>query len=381
MERFLADKPESMIIRAVQWLLTPLLSCWGDPQAFRRAGTPRFMREAGMPRSDAARAVGVVDQAYRQATRVHAQQFRPLKSQAELEYAYTRLVPTVTDSPARQGFLWLAFQAQMKALEFLNSERGREAVSRLAKAVDDNRNVFFGLNVESEGLTLAKIDRILVVLAGKVMDEKRDAFEKSICAGHIIEYARVTARSAPKEDLMASRQTPENRDLRMLTYIVEPVHKAELNEANLRFARINEVEKGRWFDRLRGYLNRNADKVSDAAPLGFENFCRTVESLIFPYPTQLEWIRAYLKPLYTNASQSSIFDNCLTEVSITQRYNKLVGESNSNNIMVELARAFALAKLTKMEEPGLTAFLDELNFREEFSWPGSLEELKAQQSA
>ena len=66
MEKYLADKPESMIIRALQVLLPPLLTHWGNPEAFRRAGTPGFMREAGIPKAEAAKAVAVVDQAFRQ---------------------------------------------------------------------------------------------------------------------------------------------------------------------------------------------------------------------------------------------------------------------------------------------------------------------------
>lgn len=381
MESFLSDKPESMIIRALQWLLPALISNWGDLDAFRRAGTPGFMREAGIPRGDAVKAVGVVDQAFRQATRIQAQQFRPLKKQEDLEYAYTRLVPSVTDSSARQGFLWLAYQAQSKAIDFLQSDKGKNVGRNLAKAVEENKNIFVSLSEDAESLNLAKIERILMVLGRKSLGEEAGNFELSMVTGAIIEFARAEGRSVLQEDLLTSRHGAGNEDKRLLLSVVDPVHLAELNEANNRFLRLDDGEKGRWFDRLRGFLNRNATSVATSAPKGYEAFCLAVEGMLFPYPAQLEWMRAYLKPLYTNAQQSSTFDNCVTEASITQRYKKMMAESSPNKTMIELARSFALVKLNMFEEPEQREFLDGLNLREEFQWPASLAELKAQQSA
>ena len=354
---------------------------WNDSEGFRRAATPEFMRKAGIPRADAAKAVAVVDQALRQVVRMRNIHFRPFYNDDDLEFAYTKIVPTSADSPSMQGSLWLAFQAHKNAIDYLDSAEGKVTKAEFVKIVDKNKAIFQALGVEAEGLTLAKIERILVTIGQKFLAGQTDDFALAAIAGYIIEFARREARSLGNENVLASQAGRLSEELRMLATVIDPVHKAELNEANQRFMRLNSTEKSRRFDQLRSFLNRRAREIAKLAPPGFEKFCHAVESKLFPYPAPIEWMRTYLKPLYANAEQSSIFDNCITEPSIRQRYEKVMSEKTANATLIEMARAFAAAKLRHQVDPGEREFLDKLDLGEEFNWPGSLQEMNAQGKA
>jgi hypothetical protein len=378
MEQAIAGKPEDQLIQAVQALLPALLEHWDDHQGFRRAGTPPFMREAGFAREEMAKAVTVVDQAFRQVPMLHHRQFRPYYKSEQLEGVYMRLVPSASDSPVRQGFLWLAFQVQAAVIDYLGSEAGLAAMQKIRKAVDEGKVVFRALMADPENLTPDKVEKVLFALTEKTLAEEADRFQLYAVVCSLIEFARREARQPPGQDLLALQREIPPAQVRLLAVLVEPVHTAELNEANHRFFRLKDGAKGRWFDVLRSFLDRHGSDLVKYAPLGFEKFSEAVEANLFPYPAQLEWMRAYLKPLYTNAQQSSVFDNCMTEASVRQRFEKLDSEKSSNKVMIELARAFALANLNKLGEPGQSEFLDTLNLKEEFQWPATLEELKAQ---
>lgn len=376
-EQFLSTLPQATVVQALQSLLPAMLSHWDQPEAFHRAATPRFMHHAGISRTDAAKAVAVVAQALKQVVRMHTTHFRPFANDDDLEYAYTRIVPSSADSPSMQGSLWLAFQAQKKAIDYLDSEEGKAAMATVVNAVFANKEVFKALGAGSEGLTLAKIERILNTIARRALDDSASNFELTAIAGYIIELGRREARGKGREKALANRATRLNEELRMLATVIEPVHKAELNEANQRFMRLSAIEKGRRFDRLRQYLNRRAKEVGELAPRGFEKFCHAVENKLFPYPAQIEWMRSYLKPLYTNAEQSSIFDNCISEASIRQRYEKVMSEKNVNATLVEMARAFSQATADRLDDPAQREFLEQLNLRAEFNWPSTLAQLHA----
>lgn len=380
-EEILSKLPEATTVQALQSLLPAMLAHWNNPEGFRRAATPEFMGKTGIPRADAAKAVAVVDQALRQVVRMRNTHFRPFHTDDDLEFAYTKIVPTSADSPSMQGSLWLAFQVHKAAIDYLESVEGTLTKAEFVKIVDKNKAVFQALGQEAEGLTLAKIERILVTIGRKFLAEQTDNFALAAIAGYIIEFARREARRSGNENVLGSQAGRMSEELRMLATVIEPVHKAELNEANQRFMRLNSMDKGHRFDQLRNYLNRRAREIAKLAPPGFEKFCHAVESKLFPYPAQIEWMRTYLKPLYANAEQSSIFDNCISEPSIRQRYEKVMSEKTANATLIEIARAFAVAKLSHQVDPGEREFLEKLNLREEFNWPGSLRELKAQRKA
>lgn len=381
MEQILSTLPEATTVQALQSLLPAMLANWNNPEGFRRAATQEFMGKAGIPRTDAAKAVAVVDQALRQVVRMRNTHFRPFTNDDDLEFAYTKIVPSSADSPSMQGSLWLAFQVHKNAIDYLDSVDGTVTKKEFVKIVDKNKAIFQALGVEAEGLTLAKIERILVTIGRKFLAEETDNFALAAIAGYIIEFGRREARGSSNGNVLASKAGRLSEELRMLATVIEPVHKAELNEANQRFMRLNTMDKGRRFDRLRSYLNRRAREIARLAPPGFEKFCHGVESQLFPYPAQIEWMRTYLKPLYSNAEQSSIFDNCISEASIRQRYEKVMSEKTANATLVEMARAFAAAKLSHQVDPGERDFLEQLDLGGEFNWPGSLQELKAQRKA
>ncbi len=381
MEQMIAGKSEERVIEGVQALLPALLEHWEDQAAFRRAGTPAFMRAAGYSREEMEKAVAVADQAFRQVPRLHTRQFRPYTDQEALGNAYSRLVPSATDSPMRQGFLWLAFQVQSAAIDFLQSEAGEAAAAKVRKAVDDGRVVFQTLLADPENLNLEKVERVLRALAERTLGEEAGRFQLDVIAGDLIEFARREARQPPGQDLLAIPRDIPPEQVRLLSVLVEPVHVAELNEANHRFFRLKDQEKARWFDILRRFLERNGAELARFAPMGFEKFAEAVEARLFPYPAPLEWMRAYLRPLYNNAQQSSVFDNCLTEASIRQRYEKLNSEKASNRIMIELARVFALANLNKLADPGQQEFIEGLDLQREFQWPATLADVKTQLKA
>ena len=376
-EQFLSTLPQATIVQALQALLPAMLSHWNEPEAFHRAATPHFMHYAGIPRTDAAKAVAVVDQALKQVVRMRATHFRPFANDDDLEYAYTKIVPSSADSPSMQGSLWLAFQAQKKVIDYLDSEEGQAALATVSKSVFANKDTFKALGAASEGLSLAKIERILITIGRRSLGKNTLNFDLTAIAGHIIELGRKKSRGMSTENVMASRAGGLNEELHMLATIFEPVHKAELNEANQRFLQLSAMDKSRRFDRLRQYLNRRAEEVGKLAPAGFEKFCHSLESLMFPYPAQIEWMRSFLKPLYTNAEQSSIFDNCISEASIRQRYEKVMSEKNVNAPLVEMARAMSQAAVTRLDDPARREFLEQLNLRVEFNWPATLTQLNA----
>jgi len=372
----LIGKSEETIISALQALLPPLSNCWGRPQQFVQESVPVLTEQLECSPADAGE---LAVNTYRQVSRLRNMQFRPLGKLTTLDYAYTRLVPTATDSPLRQGYLWLAYQIQKSAVEYLQTEEAQKAMSKLKQAIGENKVLFEGLVAGGEddrSLTLEKVERIMTTMAEKVFGEDVPGLHPAALVGWAIEFAREEARAPKDHDLLhdsAEHLTEENRQLLAL---LEPVRKGELNEAYTRFARMNEQQKAKRFDQLRKALGKDIANLAVYAPQGFERFCIAMEALLFPYPASLEWLRSYLKPIYTNAAQSTVFDNCLTEPAVAQRYAKLMEEKSANLVMLELSRAFALAKLNRLESPEIVNFLDKLDLPKQFAWPATLAELK-----
>lgn len=380
MQQGLSVNEESLVIKGLQALLPVILQHWGKPEAFREAAVPVLSEAMGLDAEQASKANALAEQTLRQVTRIRAAQFRPYQSDEALDQAYTRLVPTATEAPVRQGFLWLAFQVQRSANEFLAGDRAKEALAKLKMAVDEQKALFGNLPLDSPRLSLESVERILTVLAQKKVADVGGEFQYAVICGHLMEWARAEAREGEDRDLLAGGGATVTDDARLLTPLVPPVRHAALNEAHQRFLKLNDQAKSRRFDGLRKLLSGHVVNLAVAAPHGFEAFCLAVEALLCPYPAQLEWVRSYLKPLYTNAQQSTVFDNCLNEATISQRYQKLLEEKSANVTMLELSRAFALAKVSRLAGPEETEFLNQLNLRSEFNWPTSVEEIKAKAS-
>ena len=372
----LSGKSEATVLAAIQALLPTLTSCWGRPEAFVNQAAPVLGKELTALEGDMREFAA---SSYRQVVRLRNSQFRPFYQTGVLEQVYTRLVPTATDSPLRQGFLWLAFQAQHAAAEYAVSDEGKEMLKQLKYLVGENETIFAGLmggEEDDRSLTLDKIERILYSMAEKIFGEGVPGMRPAALAGWLIEFSREEARSPRDTDLLSASDEHVTEDNRKILPLLEPVRRAELNEAFTRFVRMNEQQKARRFDQLRKTLRNDIKKVARYAPQGFERFCIAVEALLFPYPASIEWMRSYLKPIFTKAAQSSVFDNCVSEAAIAQRYDKLAEEKSANKVMLELSRAFALAKLNRLDTPDLVGFLSSLDLARTFSWPASLGELK-----
>lgn len=380
-EKFLEGMPDHDILRGMQALLPSLKSCWGDLEAFLKAALPVYLAEIGLEKEMAGPAKTYLEKTLRQVARLHATQFRVAPTKDDLEVLYQRLVPTATDSPTRQGYLWLAFQIHDATLSHFDSEAGKREIFQLTKAIEDNRQLFHGLLADAEKLSLTMVDKMLITFARKVLGAEAENFLYAGAAGILIEKIRIESRKPPRQDVLSEELADQSNESRRLSSLVEPVRAAELNEAHQRFLRMNDKDKTGRFGALRKMLNKLIKQVSVYAPLGFEKFCQGLESKLFPYPAQLEWMRSYLKPIYTNASQSSIYDNCVTETAINQRYQKLVEEKTSNPIMLELSKSIAMAKLNTSSNAEELKFLEELDLKAEFDWPVSFEELKARQSS
>ena len=92
----------------------------------------------------------------------------------------------------------------------------------------------------------------------------------------------------------------------------------------------------------------------------------------------MEWIRPFVKPVWTNASQSTLFEGRTTQDLVNQRYQQLLKAKQGNPVLVELARAFAIEASRSAEQEQAVAFLKDLDLVAEFQWPNTLEEVKAQ---
>ena len=376
MEKFLTEIPEATTLRGLQALLPVLRENWGDAEGFRRAALPVFIEETGLARSHAAEVAGFLDRAIRQVARLRASQFSALNDKGKLEFLYQRLVPTAADSPVRQGFLWLAFQAQNSTIEFFDSEAGKKALADILTALEEQKALLQGLAAEDSKITFPGLEKILTTVARKVIGDSGGKLLPAAAAGRLIEWTRVESRKPPQQDLLSTDLTSQAEQTLKLGLLVDPVRVADLNEAHQRFLRLSNQERTQRFTLLRRHLAKTIPKVAPYSPLGFEKFCQAVEAHLFPYPAQLEWLRSYLKPIYTNAAQSAVFDNCMTEASIKQRYEKLLEEKTANPVMLELARAMAAASLTRSDGAADRKFLDELDLEQEFGWPTSFDQVK-----
>jgi len=377
MEKFLTEIPEATTLRGLQALLPALREHWGDAEGFRSAALPVFIGETGLDRSHAAEVAGFLDKANRQVARLRAAQFSALNDKGKLEFLYDRLVPTAADSPVRQGFLWLAFQAQKITIEFFDSEAGKKGLGEILAALEEQKELLEGLTAEDSKITFPVLEKILTTVARKVIGDSSGKLLPVAAAARLIEWTRVESRKPPQEDLLATNLTSQAEQTLKLGLLVDPVRVADLNDAHQRFLRLSAQERTQRFNLLRRHLAKNIQAVARYSPLGFEKFCQAVEAHLFPYPTQLEWLRSYLKPIYTNAAQSAVFDNCMTEAAIKQRYEKLLEEKTANPVMLEMARAMAMATITRSEGAADRKFLDDLELEKEFGWPTSFAQVLA----
>lgn len=379
MEALLAGKTRSVAIGVLRALVVPLRENWGDLQGFREAGLDVLAREGAGILYDDVQSPEHLDQVYRQVLRARARHFRSIENPAQLEHLYRELDFAAAEAatPLQQGVLWLASRIQLAAVSFVQSPAGQAHLTAVLRAIDDHRTALTRSLADSEHLTLERIEATLSTLSRDILTVTVGRFELYALAGHMLEIARAAARKSPVVG-MAAQEAPENQDVTpLLAVLVEPVQIAELNEARLRYARLSEEERSRRYNEFRRQLLPIISEVAPFAPYGFEEFCQAIEAAMLPYPQRLEFIRSYARPLYTNGSQSKLFDEASTPKSVEQRYEAFVRSKQGNPAVLEIAKAFALRSFKHSDQESKRAFMQEVDLHAEFNWPTTLAELKA----
>lgn len=373
MESMLAGKSRHAVLHAAKALLPALVETWGQPEAFRQQGAEVLENELGGSRRTQEQLAG---QIYTTVAQLRSLQMRHIGSQQELLQVQRRLESTFASSPLRQGCLWLAARARQEGLAHLHSQEGQVAYQRLIAVLDEQRGAIARRFQEREDLTLDLVETGLAAIATSVMGKAKNPYHRAVLAGELLERARRQARRHPEDATVPADFSDNTAEVRVVAALEEPVRQAELHEARQRFLSLNDHQKGQRYEALRKIMMRHMHRIAPYAPPGFDTFCRAVESVAFPYPAPLEWVRVFLKPLHANARQSSIFDQCRTMQSIDHRYQKVRQEPSVNPIMLELARAFAVSGMRSAQEESMHQFVREVDPAREFHWPTELGQLE-----
>jgi hypothetical protein len=379
MEANLAGKPKPIVQRALRALSAPLQEHWGGPKAFRVAAVPILLREGGSALSDAKDADALAEQAYRMVQRMRALHFRALDNPVQLDTQYKALEQAMGMGPnaiVLQPAFWLAYRLQQAGLNYLRSPEGQNALAKSWAALESRKDLAAKAIAEGGALTLDRLESLIALALQETVMPALNGFNVQMLAGFLLEKARATARAMPELDSLGGTVPPQTREMAVLTALAEPARLAELNEARARFAKLTAEESTKRFDEFKLHLLRVIVQVAPYAVLGFDKFCEAVEAVLYPYPTPLEWIRAFLKPIFTNASQSTIFDDCTTDQSVNQRYQAIRKAKRGNTVILELARALASTKTKAKAAEERQTFLMELDLVKEFYWPTSLDQVK-----
>jgi hypothetical protein len=382
MELNLASKPRQLLMRGLRALTPPLLEKWGDPAGFRDAARPILLREAGGALTGTAEADALADQVYRTVTRLRAIHFRPMENVPSLDAVFKGLDPGVnstTANPIVNGSLWLAYRVQGSAIQFLNSSDGKTALAKAESVLGAPPFPWMrSLGGENAQVSLDRIELVMAERLAEGMGIPIGRFNLYAVLGHILEQARISARQSPQLALPDAPPRELSPAERLSDALAKPVRDAELAEARARFARLAPEETAKRFDEFKLQLLRMTPQIAQFAPLGFEPFCEAIESVLYPYPAQLEWIRPFVKPVWTNASQSTLFEDRATQELVNQRYQQLRKAKQGNPVLVELARAFAIERCRSAQQEQAQGFLKDLDLAAEFGWPISLEEMRNQ---
>jgi len=380
MEAALVKTPRDTLVRTLRALLEPLYEHWGDAAGFIRDAVP-LIREYGGQAFDEKAARATAEQTYQQVIRLRALQFRPCQTREALEQVHERLQKGYATTPFRQGCLWLAHRLQDAVLRYLDSTEGQEALDTVHTAVGKRRHEVSEL---LHGVGNPTLDRIEAALASFIqdvlVDEAEGRFHAYALAGHLIERVRASLRFREDGEVGTTQPGVRSAEGPAFSVLTDPVYNAELNEARQRFGRLSDTERNQRFEAFRKAMGRILPRVSRLAPEGFERFARAVETEMSPYPAPLEWVRTFLKPLYNNAAQSTLFANCNTPKSVHQRFQKVAEERSTNLLVLELARAFAMAAFQDAHADRMREFLTNLDLPGEFGFPTSLEEVRRQRA-
>lgn len=378
----LANKPRPSIVRAMRALVPPLLEKWGDAEGFRAVAAPIALREGGAALSSLNEAEALADQVYRAVVRLRALHFRPIENPQSLDTVFKGLevaasAPNV--NPLIGGGLWLAYRVQGAAIQYLGSPDGKTAVANAEAALAAAPTAWLRqLGAEGQAVTLEHIEAALAERIARDSAPGVLRFNLYAVAGHLLEQGRIAARQAPQLKLPDAAPREPTASERLAEALSEPVRDAELAEARARFSKLTMDQTTQRFNEFKLQLLRMVTEVAPHAPAGLDSFCQAIEAQLYPYPAQLEWIRPFVKPVWTNASQSTLFGGANSPELVDRRYEQLRKTKQGNPIVVELARAFALAMTQKTMQDQEATSLKDLNLVEEFHWPASLEDMKAQ---
>jgi len=379
MEANLANKPKPIVQRALRALSAPLQEKWGDLKAFRIAAVPILLREGGTALSDQKEADALAEQTYRMVYRLRALHFRALDNPVQVDTQYKALEQAAgvgSNATLRQASFWLAYRLQQAGLGYLRSPEGQNALTKCWVALEGRGKDLAG-KAMAEGTSLT-VDRLEAMIGQVLLESVTPAlssFSIQMLTGFLLEKARATARTLPDLDAISATMPTQTREATVLAVLAEPARIGELNEARARFAKLTPDESTKRFDEFKLHLLRTVAQVAPYAVLGIEKFSQAVEVVLYPYPAQLEWIRAFVKPIFTNAQQSTIFDDCLTEQSVLQRYQAIRKAKRGNTVILELAKALASTKTKVKAAEERQVFLTDLDLVKEFNWPTSLEQV------
>ena len=379
MESAVPSSQQEVVLEALKSLLNTLINHWGVPGRFRiNAGQILWKRKTSAMGGQEEFQI-LAEQVYRLVEQILTLHIRPIYTLEALEEINEKLAPLHTGA-LHEGCLWLAVEMRRKALEYLELPAGGRTYTNLIESLDGRRATISRGFMDIPDLTLDSLEYRLVTITRGAAIKSEERFHNLAVTGALLEKARRYARLHPSEKEVPSDFSGTTPESRVISALEEPARYAELNEAKQRFASIDNAAKSERYNALRDQMQKNIKKVVAHAAEGFETFCETVESIAFPYPGALEWVRAFLRPLYDNARQSTTFDKCNTETHVQHRYEQLQEERGVNPLMVELSRAFALSTLESVQESLIKEFVYEVDFVNEFGWPADLNDLKKNMS-
>jgi hypothetical protein len=355
-----------------------LLKTWGNAEAFRGAAVTVLIQVLGSEKSNPHEVASLADQIFSIVGQIRALQLRHLQNVQQLQQAHKALEPTLAASPLRQASLVLAVQLQQTAINYLTAAEGEKAYQALIPVLEQQRAALARKFAETANLTLDQVETTLMGICAAVLGKTDAPFFHAALAGKLVEKARQLARLHPSQSEMPADFANNSPEIRIVAALADAVRSAELNEGRTRFTALNEYQKGARYEGLRKLMMKHMEQIAPQAPEGFEKMAQAVESLAYPYPGPLEWVRVFLKPLFTNAQQSSTFDKCRTESSVNHRYQKIKAEKGANPIMLDLARAFAISNLKTAQAESIQQFVNEVDLVSEFHWPPGLDDLKQQ---
>jgi len=374
MELNLINKPKPPIQRALRAVLAPLQDYWGDPSGFRVAATPTLVREAGSALANAKEAMALAQQAYRLVARLRASNFRPADTPVRADAIYKALEASANagiNSALTGSCLWLAHRMQTAALAYLRSTEGQIALAKIWDRLQSKKEALDKAAAD-DGITLEILETLLADVVPTLLGSVMGRFQRYALGGYLLERARAMARALPERPGAENTLPTQSAEDRSLGMIAPAAHAADLNEARQRFARLDADQSGKRFEAFKAQFAQVAAKAAPYAPQGFEKFCVAVEAMLFAYPAPLEWVRPFIKPVYANASQAAMFDDCVTPQAIRQRYETHRQTKQGSSVILELARAFAMSKVKVREVEKKQSFMLELDPVKEFGWPATL---------